>query len=181
MSKRLTDIPTYLPSDPIDPMARRQVMDEWVELSPGGGALHVVVEYEPVGMEPQVNDVVFFEAFARSERSLVVPPNEPMVVRAVAGAFLLVGFKSPTARQEAAAFGGSPDAVPECRLRVHRNTVFVIERETLVDSAWYGVMDVTSVVGALPPGAYGVRLAGPPKCLSGVRDERGSLTPTLST
>jgi hypothetical protein len=29
-------------------------MDEWVELSPGGGALHVVVEYEPVGMEPQV-------------------------------------------------------------------------------------------------------------------------------
>lgn len=32
------------------------VMDEWVELSPGGGALHVVVEYEPVGMEPQVGD-----------------------------------------------------------------------------------------------------------------------------
>ncbi len=56
-------------------------MDEWVELSPGGGALHVVLEYEPVGMEPQVNDVVFLEAFARSPRSLVLPPNEPMVVR----------------------------------------------------------------------------------------------------
>lgn len=129
-------------------------MDEWVELSPGGGALHVVVEYEPVGMEPQVNDVVFLEAFARSERSLVVPPNEPMVVRGVAGAFLLVGFRSPTARQEATMFGtgNGHDDVPECRLRVHRNTVFVVERETLVDSAWYGVLDVTSVVGALPPG-----------------------------
>jgi len=57
------------------------VMDEWIDLSPGGGALHVVVEYEPVGMEPEVEDVVFFEAFARSPRSLVFPPNEPMVVR----------------------------------------------------------------------------------------------------
>lgn len=57
------------------------VMDEWVDLSPGGGALHVVVEYEPVGMEPEVDDVVCFEAFARSPRSLVFPPNEPMVVR----------------------------------------------------------------------------------------------------
>ena len=100
-----------------------------------------------------MNDVVFLEAFARSERSLVLPPNEPMVVRAVAGAYLLVGFKSPTARQEAAAGLGHDGAVPECRLRVHRNTVFVVERETLVDAAWYGVLDVTSVVGALPPGA----------------------------
>ena len=57
------------------------VMDEWIDLSPGGGALHVVVEYEPVGMEPEVDDVVCFEAFARSPRSLVFPPNEPMVVR----------------------------------------------------------------------------------------------------
>lgn len=101
--------------------------------------------------------MVFLEAFARSERSLVLPPNEPMVVRAVAGAYLLVGFKSPTARQEAAAGllgAGHDGAVPECRLRVHRNTVFVVERETLVDTAWYGVLDVTSVVGALPPGEF---------------------------
>lgn len=63
------------------PPSSSQVMDEWVELSPGGGALHVVVEYEPIGMEPQLNDVVFFESFARSGRSLVFPPNEPMVVR----------------------------------------------------------------------------------------------------
>lgn len=107
-----------------------QVMNDWVGLS-GGGSLHVVVEYDPVGMEPQVraavlssfntrifkpvsiercrisggpsrkssaepcsnlvsvdnavgpqvNDVVFFEAFARSPRSLVFPVNEPMVVK----------------------------------------------------------------------------------------------------
>jgi len=57
------------------------VMDEWVSLSPGPGRLHVVVEYEPVGMVPEMDDVVFFEAFARSPRSLVLPTNEPMVVR----------------------------------------------------------------------------------------------------
>jgi hypothetical protein len=78
-------------------------MQEWVELSPNGGKLNVVIEYEPYGMEPQVsirpdsrvhplpvslfdlcvgqvNDVVFFEAFARSHRSLIFPINEPMVV-----------------------------------------------------------------------------------------------------
>ena len=58
-----------------------QVIDDWVELSPGGGAVHVVVEYEPHGIEPQVGDIVFFEAFARSQRSLVFPVNEPMIVR----------------------------------------------------------------------------------------------------
>lgn len=65
----------------------------------------------------------------------------------MAGAYLLLGFQSPTVRDE-----GIFEDVPECRLRAHRNTVFVVERETLVDSAWYGVMDVTSVVGGLPPG-----------------------------
>ena len=52
-------------------------MDEWVELSPGGGALHVVLEYEPVGMEPQVNDVVFLEAFARSPAASSSRPTSP--------------------------------------------------------------------------------------------------------
>lgn len=80
----------------------------------------------------------------------------------MAGAYLLVGFQSPTAREEQAADEGRgggggglfADPVPECRLRVHRNTVFVVERETLVDSAWYGVLDVTFIVGALPPGEW---------------------------
>ena len=72
-----------------------------------------------------------------------------MITQAMAGAYLLVGFHSPTAREEALF-----NDVPECRLRVHRNTVFVVERETLVDSAWYGVVDVTSVLGTLPPGKW---------------------------
>ncbi|KAM3574124.1 hypothetical protein VYU27_003933 [Nannochloropsis oceanica] len=88
------------------------VMDEWIDLSPGGGALHVVVEYEPIGMEPEVDDVVCFEAFARSPRSLVFPPNEPMVVRAVSGAYLLLGFRTPGTRQ-----AHSPEGAPECRVK----------------------------------------------------------------
>jgi hypothetical protein len=57
------------------------VIEGWLPLSPEGGSLRVVVEYEPHGLEPREGDVVFFEAFARSHRSLVFPPNEPMVVK----------------------------------------------------------------------------------------------------
>jgi len=155
------------------------VMDEWIDLSPGGGALHVVVEYEPVGMEPEVEDVVFFEAFARSPRSLVFPPNEPMVVRvstfwpggreggreggfiyllflillsttttykAVSGAYLLLGFLTPSTRQ-----AHSPEGAPECRVKVHRQVVFVIERHTFMDAAWHSFMDVGDLVQSIPP------------------------------
>lgn len=125
------------------------MIDDWVELSPGGGSLHVVVEYEPVGMEPEVDDIVFFEAFARSGRSLVFPPNEPMVVRAVSGAYLLVGYQTPAARE--AGMRADEASMHENRLKVHRNTVFVIERQTLIDSAWHSILDVTDVIGAIPP------------------------------
>jgi len=37
-----------------------KVMDEWLELSLGG-RVHLVLEYDPVGMEPQVDDIVYFE------------------------------------------------------------------------------------------------------------------------
>ncbi len=125
------------------------VMDDWVELSPGGGALHVVVEYEPVGMEPEKDDVVFFEAFARSPRSLVFPHNEPMVVRDVSGAYLLVGFQTPAAR-EAMAYSPADEA-HENRVKVHRQTVFVVERRTYLDAVWHMGVDVTEVIGAIPP------------------------------
>jgi hypothetical protein len=31
-----------------------QVINDWVQLSPDGGSLHVMVEYDPVGLEPMV-------------------------------------------------------------------------------------------------------------------------------
>ncbi|CAN0522630.1 unnamed protein product, partial [Ectocarpus sp. 8 AP-2014] len=40
------------------------LIDTWVELEPKG-RVHVHVEYEPKGIQPEKNDVVFLESFAR--------------------------------------------------------------------------------------------------------------------
>lgn len=68
--------------------------------------------------------------------------------QAISGAYLLVSFQSPITREGAA----RKEEVHENRLKVHRNTVFVIERETLVDSAWHQVLDVTDLLQTIPPG-----------------------------
>ncbi|CAM9499735.1 unnamed protein product [Pylaiella littoralis] len=94
------------------------LIDTWVELEPKG-RVHVHVEYEPKGIEPKTNDVVFLERFARWEDSLVIPPGVPMVVLDRKPPFLFVAFDTFTGR--------------EGRLRVHRNCVSVVERLNWLD------------------------------------------------
>ncbi|CAM9448799.1 unnamed protein product [Ectocarpus sp. 4 AP-2014] len=94
------------------------LIDTWVELEPKG-RVHVHVEYEPKGIQPEKNDVVFLESFARWGDSLVIPPSVPMVVLDCKPPFLLVAFDTFTGR--------------EGRLRLHRNTVSVVERLSWLD------------------------------------------------
>ncbi|CAM9322002.1 unnamed protein product [Ectocarpus sp. 6 AP-2014] len=94
------------------------LIDTWVELEPKG-RVHVHVEYEPKGIQPEKNDVVFLESFARWGDSLVIPPGVPMVVLDSKPPFLLVAFDTFTGR--------------EGRLRLHRNTVSVVERLSWLD------------------------------------------------
>ncbi|CAM9250826.1 unnamed protein product [Laminaria digitata] len=103
------------------------LIDTWVELEPQG-RVHVHVEYEPKGILPGPNDVVFLESFARWEDSLVVPPRVPMVVLYKRPPFLLVAFDTFTGR--------------EGRVRLHRNSVSVVER-----LSW---LDVTLATAARP-------------------------------
>ncbi|CAM9914735.1 unnamed protein product, partial [Hapterophycus canaliculatus] len=94
------------------------LIDTWVELEPKG-RVHLHVEYEPKGIQPGANDVVFLESFARWGESLVIPLRVPMVVLDRKSPFLLVAFDTFTGR--------------EGRLRLHRNCVFVVERLSWVD------------------------------------------------
>ncbi|CAN0200550.1 unnamed protein product [Scytosiphon promiscuus] len=94
------------------------LIDTWVELEPKG-RVHLHVEYEPKGIQPGANDVVFLESFARWGDSLVIPPRVPMVVLDRKPPFLLVAFDTFTGR--------------EGRLRLHRNCVFVVERLSWLD------------------------------------------------
>jgi hypothetical protein len=95
----------------------------------------------------QVNDVVYLEAFARQPRSLILPPNEPFIVKVrpetraipqllhawplvtdpraalqeIAGNYLLVSFLLPSARETERL----ADDTSMGRLKLHRNTIFV--------------------------------------------------------
>ena len=89
------------------------------------GRVRVLVSYQPHGMEPQTHDVVALEAFARRNLSNlscrpILPPLAPYVVKDTSGPWLLLEYRLPR--------GGS-----KACLRVHRNSVFVVERKNIVD------------------------------------------------
>lgn len=114
------------------------------------GAVRLLVSYQPHGMEPQPKDIVALEAFARRDNSAschpVVPPLAPFQVLERRGAFLLC--------QHATADG------PAC-IRLHRNAVFVIERQSLVDAAQNLALLPADVWMATPLGQAIHRASGP--------------------
>jgi hypothetical protein len=89
------------------------LVDTWISLS-HGGSVHVLVGYEPHGIEPAKGDVVALEAFARNEGNLVLGKDDPLKVLDSAGNYLHCSYRMG---------GGRLGAV-----KVHRNSVFVIER-----------------------------------------------------
>lgn len=113
------------------------VMDVWVKLATAG-QVHLIIEYEPHGEDPQVNDIVFLEAFARQPRSLILPPYEPFVVRAISGNHLLLSFYTESrARGSSSSASPPPSAAAshdpaiikkwEGQVKVHRNNVSQIK------------------------------------------------------
>jgi hypothetical protein len=127
-------------------------LDEWVDLvhyhsegehSPSDEKMkvRVIVSYRPNGMKPKRGDIVALESFARRPMHLctsrpILNPFHPMRVKDVRSDYLLVNFdmifmepdhqNNSFQRNEKRRTGS---------LRLHRNTVFVIERTNLVDSA----------------------------------------------
>lgn len=101
------------------------LLDAWVPLQPSG-RLHMLIEYEPKGIQPTAHDVVHLESFARWQNSLLFPPSTPLVVVDTKNNHVLAAYTTPSG------FGG--------RVRLHRNAVYVIERLSWFD----GVLKVTS-------------------------------------
>jgi hypothetical protein len=93
------------------------------------GRVRVLVSYNPNGMEPQPNDIVALEAFARIQPRQascrpILPPLLPLHVVKTSGPWLLVEYQLSERRRynDKKAF-----------LRLHRNSVFVIERRNFID------------------------------------------------
>lgn len=91
------------------------------------GQVRVLVSYQPFGMEPQAKDIVALEAFARCHVASascrpVLDPLMPFTIMDRRGSYLLASYLLPDGRRSAC-------------VRLHRNAVFVIERQNVWDAA----------------------------------------------
>jgi hypothetical protein len=127
------------------------------------GMVRVLVSYQPHGLEPQPNDVVALEAFARRNPSTsscrpLLPPLMPLIVKERQGPYLLVEYPL----LDAGGYGSSRAVTSNkacCRL--HRNAVFVIERKNLVDAAHNLALLPIDVVVSTPIGQAAIQFANP--------------------
>ncbi|GKZ00207.1 hypothetical protein MPSEU_000973700 [Mayamaea pseudoterrestris] len=126
---------------------------------PCTGMVRVLVSYQPHGLEPQVKDVVALEAFARRSpwhntcRPLL-PPLKPLAVLERRGAYLLCEY-------ELAGTATSGHSSSKACVRLHRNAVFVIERQNMMDAAQNLALLPLDVVSATPLGQATGQLLAP--------------------
>lgn len=138
----------YHKEDPLKPPGKARPPEPPKET----GRVRLLVSYEPHGMEPQPKDIVALEAFARRDpRSSscrpVLPPLAPYEVLERRGVFLLCRYTAA-------------DGKAAC-VRLHRNAVFVVERQSLVDAAHNLALLPADVWMATPLGRAVGNAAGP--------------------
>ena len=117
------------------------------------GRVRVLVSYSPVGMDPQCNDIVALEAFARRDPNKnscrpLLPPLAPLTVLDRRGAYVLAEYYIP-------------EAATKATVRLHRNAIFVIERRNWVDGVHNLALLPVDVVLSTPIGR-GVQQAATP-------------------
>ena len=124
------------------------------EPPPSTGMVRVLVSYGPAGIEPHEKDIVALEAFARRNPATsscrpLLPPLRPLTVVERRGAFLLCEYSlSDKGRKKAF-------------VRLHRNSVFVIERQNLADAAHNLALLPFDVMMATPIGRASSQALGP--------------------
>ena len=117
------------------------------------GRVRVLVSYTPNGLDPQPNDLVALEAFARrslrtaSCRPILSQPLMPMRVLQVRENYLLCEY--------------SMNHQDKATMRIHRNAVFVIERVNFYDGAINIVLTPTDFVLQTPVGRTTCHMAQP--------------------
>lgn len=117
------------------------------------GRVRILVSYNPVGMDPQCNDIVALEAFARRDPARnscrpLLSPLAPLTVLDRRGAYILAEYYIP-------------EATTKVTVRLHRNAVFVVERQNWVDGVHNLALLPVDAVLSTPLGR-GVRQAATP-------------------
>ena len=133
------------------------------------GRVRVLISYRPNGMDPQPNDIVALESFARrplrrSTCAPILPPLQPMTVKEIRDPYLLVEYQLPVALSSSSRNNNRDHnhrGDNKACMRLHRNAVFVIERKNLVDATVGLAMLPADVIMNTPLGQTGARILGP--------------------
>lgn len=109
------------------------------------GMVRVLISYHTNGLEPEPNDIVALESFARHDPSVsscnpLLPPLQPLTVIDRRGPYLLCEYslRALNKRNSRPPSGNSRNkSNHRCKacVRLHRNAVFVIERQNILDAA----------------------------------------------
>jgi hypothetical protein len=137
------------------------------------GRVRVLVTYEPYGLTPQQGDVVALEGFARQDPRRttcqpILPSLLPLHVLEASDPWLLVEYTLPFVDNGAVPAGGgrsnagsqNGNATRAC-LRLHRNSVFVIERKNLLDAAINVALQPVDAIISTPIGHASREILGP--------------------
>ena len=154
------------------------------------GRVRVLVSYEPHGMDPRRGDVAALECFARRDPSksscrILIPPLSPLRVLDVIGSHCFVEYDLPQPDMEALTTrdrkkqyatdndhhsqnsnrdrngGGNSSTRKTGRARIHRNSIFVIERTNAVDGAVNLALAPVDAYLSTPLGRATSQIAGP--------------------
>lgn len=130
------------------------------------GMVRVLVSYQPVGLEPQPKDIVALEAFARRNHPAattcrpLLQPLMPLTVVDRRGAYLLCEYNLPGSSSGHRRNKNNSNNNKAC-IRIHRNAVFVIERQNLVDAAHNLALLPFDVMVSTPVGQATANALGP--------------------
>ena len=129
-------------------MGQEDLLDCWISLdNPAGGRVHVLIAYEPNGIEPVAGDVVCLEAFARNPNNLLLKPDHPMQVVDRNGKYILVSYRLSNSRMG--------------NLKLHRSAVFVVERLNFLDGLYNLALRPSDALLSTTYGRSAARLARP--------------------
>lgn len=125
------------------------------------GQVRVLISYEPNGFKPQKGDIIAFESFARpsnhapSKCPIIIPPTHPLKIKDVRGEYILAFYDVIPSTNNTQSAQNKDDGVgpvsiiyddtsnhyqqnkhfKQGSIRIHRNSIFVIERTNIVDTA----------------------------------------------
>lgn len=159
---------------------RSGLLDVWVPLfrethSENHGKVHLLISYEPNGMSPKQHDVVALESFARSPYSdsgpvnagsvitPILPPLYPLLVVETRGSYLLCEYSTSRTVTSVDRSGNVKSTKWERshRVRIHRNSAFVIERRNLLDAVGDVARMPGDIIQSTPVGREVVEASAP--------------------